>query len=329
MKPYKKKERFYNHEHDKISYRLLHMLKEAWFYIKRRLSGAHKKRPYFDLGINLKDWISPELPKDSSDELVITWIGHATFLIQVAGVNILTDPIFFDVEKMPNLFKRKVQAPFGIDQLPKIDIVLISHSHQDHMDKRTLLALKKDNPKIFVPHEKKKWFVTHGFGSVREFVWWESLTLENGFILTFLPAVHWTGRDIFDINKSLWGSWLLEVQDIKQDKKIYFAGDTAPGRHFDMIRKKYGQIDIALMPIAPNEPRHFINHVHLSAHEAVQAFIELGAKNFIPMHWGTFESGTDTFIDPINLLKKHWHENMSEIPDKKLCIVKFGEPKIF
>ena len=324
MKPHKKKQRFYNHEYDRIRDRLAHMFKESWFYLKRRLFGTHKKRPYFGSEINLNDWIYKETPKESSIEPIITWIGHATFLIQVAGLNILTDPIFFDVEKMPQLFKRRVPAPFTVDLLPKIDIVLISHSHQDHMDKPTLLAIKKDQPKIFVPSGKKNWFVSHGFEHVTESVWWESTDIKNGITLTFLPAVHWTGRDIFDINKSLWGSWLIKFHDIK----IYFAGDTAHGKHFGMIKQKYGPIDIAIMPIAPNEPRHFINHVHLSAQEAIKAFIELDAQHFIPMHWGTFESGTDTFIDPINLLKKYWHENMSEIPDKKLHVVKFGEPLV-
>jgi len=323
MKPHKRSRRFYNDHHDRIRDRFWHMLKEWWFYAKRRL-GKQKKRPFFEPDFNLEAWMCRETPKSSSIEPVIIWIGHATFLIQINGLNILTDPVFFNLEKMPILFKRRVHVPFGIDKLPKIHAILISHSHQDHMDKPTLLALKKDQPHIFVPHGKKNWFVKHDFKHVTELEWWQSADM-NGVKLTFLPAVHWTGREIFDINKSLWGSWMLEVLD----KKIYFAGDTAYGPHFTMIKEKFGPIDIALMPIAPNEPRHFINHVHLSAQDAIKAFIDLGAHDFIPMHWGTFESGLDTFIDPINLLQKYWQEKKSDLENKKLHIVKFGEAVYF
>src|SRR3990172_1858718 len=174
-------------------------------------------------------WIDRSNPLLESDEVRITWIGHATFLIQGAGVNILTDPIFYNISP---LFPRLLPPGINLDQLPRIDYVLISHNHFDHMHAPSLHAIKKRNPNVcvLVPRGDKSWFVRNGFSQAFEYSWWD---IHYGGMSTFhfLPAVHWSRRGLFDKNRSLWGSWLIELNG----KKIYFAGDTSYGEHFSHI----------------------------------------------------------------------------------------------
>lgn len=263
----------------------------------------------------------PSFPQ-RSQEPKITWIGHSTFLIQIAGKNILTDPIF---GSLSFIFRRIVPSVVKIKDLPPIDYILISHNHLDHMDRPSLQEIKKRFPKVkvLVPMGDKKWFDTHDFDHVSEHVWWDEINdpVITDLKFTFLPANHWSQRTLFDKNKSLWGSWMIQVANFK----IYFAGDTSWGNHFEQIGQEFPDIDIACMPIAPGEPRSWMKETHINAHEAVRAFIKLRAQTFVPMHWGTFHLGFDDFYTPITLLKQSWQEFQDELKHKDLKIVKFGE----
>ena len=263
----------------------------------------------------------PSFP-NRSIEPRITWIGHSTFLIQIAGKNIITDPIF---GSLSFIFRRLVPAAIKITDLPPIDYVLISHNHYDHMNSASLHDIKKRFPKVkvLVPMGDKKWFDMHNFENAFEYMWWDEFVdpVVKDLKFTFLPANHWTQRTLFDKNKSLWGSWMIQISTFK----IYFAGDTSWGHHFDQIGKEFKDIDIACMPIAPVEPREFMEDHHIDSREAVKAFIKLRAKIFIPMHWGTFHLGFDDFYTPIKLLKKSWQEFKDDLRYKELKIVKFGE----
>ena len=266
-------------------------------------------------------WHEPSVPPVHNTGTRITWIGHATFLIQIDSVNIITDPIFFD---LPLGLKRILPIGIPLKHLPKIDIVLISHNHRDHMDEKSLNIIKPYNPFILVPHGNKKWFDKRFFYNVREYKCGncEKLSFkDNTITLSFLPASHWSGRTPFDINKSTCGSWMIEYQN----KKIYFAGDSTTSPYFAEIEKLFPNIDIAIMPLGPNEPRNLMKHSHISSKESVEAFIELNAKQFIPMHWGTYQTGCDEFETPINLLKEAWSEYKDQLIHKKLHIVKCGE----
>jgi L-ascorbate metabolism protein UlaG (beta-lactamase superfamily) len=148
---------------------------------------------------------------------------------------------------------------------------------------------------------------------------------EKDIKIHFLPAHHWSGRGLFDINKSLWGSWMIETPKYK----IYFAGDTGYAGHFRQISEKFSSIDIVLMPIGPEEPRTMMKDSHVGVDEALQAFQDLQAKHFIPMHWGTFKFGADTFDLPIKKLQVSWQNLFFENSDKFLHIVKCGEIKQF
>lgn len=273
---------------------------------------------------NIKNWIVKNEILNSSHKPAITWIGHSTFLIQVADFNIITDPIF---NNATYLYPRNCAPGIPLKKLPQIDFIIISHNHIDHMEKKSLLYLKKDNPTILVPNGEEWWFKKNGFKNIIEKEWWQtksfSLKNENSKNINFhfLPAVHWTGSHLFNINKSWWGSFIIEFENFK----TYFAGDTAYSNHFMEISQKFPNIDLALLPIAPNGPSCVTEHSHINAKQSVQAFIDLKAKNFIPMHWGTFRMATDKFEEPIILLKDAWEKNIENLQDKKLHILKFGE----
>jgi len=317
--PYKRNGRYYNHVNENPEGFLLKTLPT---FLYSMLSGK-RRMPKADAS-----WDSHRSVSTPSDS--ITWIGHSSFLINIAGKNILTDPIFGDLTW---LYPRLMSPGINLDYLPQIDVVLISHNHRDHMDKATLIGLKAKFPelKVLVPQGDKAWFIRHGFSnsSVNEYTWWEqqgyatwSKNVNSTLLFTFLPAVHWSQRGIFDKNKSLWGSWLIQGEGIT----IYFAGDTAYSNHFSIIGQEGFDIDIALMPIAPCEPRQWLKQSHIGPEEAVRAFMDLNAKQFVPMHWGTFAFGIDSFELPINLLKHWWHQNQQALQHKQLHIVPCGMP---
>lgn len=279
--------------------------------------------------VPVSEWLSPSIISQRSQEPVITWIGHSTFLIQIAGLNILTDPIFGGASCF---YPRMLPPGISLDSLPSIDYVLLSHNHRDHMDSTALHALKKHHmPQFLVPAGDKHWFDRRSFKGVSEFMWWQSYkapianTLNASLKFTFLPAAHWSQRGIFDKNKSLWGSWMIE----SEQHTIYFAGDTAYAKHFSLIANEFPQIDIALMPIGPCEPRSWMEKTHTSPQEAGQAFLDLNATHFVPMHWATFAFGFDSFDLPLNLLTAWWQGKQASLVDKQLHLPKVGQSLTF
>lgn len=252
----------------------------------------------------------------------ITWLGHSTFLIQIAGKNVLTDPIF---GSLSSVFRRQIPAVVTVQDLPIIDYVLISHNHFDHMDSKSLCDLKDrfPNMRVLVPMGDKDWFDRHLFKNSSEHMWWDEIIDDNdgSFKCTFLPANHWSQRTLFDKNRSLWGSWMIQAADFS----IYFGGDTSWGNHFKQIGQEFKRIDVALLPIAPGEPRSWMKDTHINAQEAVQAFIDLQADMLIPMHWGTFHLGFDEFYGPIELLQHSWQQVQSKLQHKKLHVLRVGE----
>lgn len=256
----------------------------------------------------------------------ILWIGHSTFLIRVAGVTILTDPIF---GYLSFLFPRLTRPGIQLEQLPPIDVILISHNHFDHLDVRSLRRIARKNPKvrILVPWGDRKWLSKKLFG-VSEYMWWDVERINkmnpwgtSAVAFTFLPAFHSTRRGLFDINKSLWGSWMIQAGD----KTIYFAGDTAYETHFKSIAEAFPSIDLALLPISPCEPREFTRFSHIAAEEAGMALLDLRARTIIPMHWGAYHFGEDHPLTPIKRLEAWWGENAELLKDHRLKILKMGE----
>jgi len=323
--------RFYNPDHVTRSslYNILHtaysMLHEVYIFIKSLKNGKNRDPINADLWLEKNINIEKNIEKKSDNSIpVITWIGHATVLIQINGKNIITDPIF---GSPTFLFPRIFPPAIALENLPQIDYVLISHNHMDHMHMPSLLALKQLYPevKVLVPYGDKGLLDKKGFKECQSFMWWESIldksVEKNGIEFTFLPAQHWSQRTLFDQNKSLWGSWMIEYNNYK----IYFAGDTAYASHFRQIAREYPDIDVALMPVGPCEPREKMCSSHISSEEAGDGFLELGARHFIPMHWGTFHFGTDFFETPIIRLNNWWKDNIRLLESKHLNILKLGQ----
>lgn len=252
----------------------------------------------------------------------ITWIGHSTFLIQIAGATILTDPIFWS----PSIYFPRLTRP-GLmpDKMPPIDVVLISHNHPDHMDIKSLKRIARINPgvKILVPWGDQKTLERRGFKNVSEHMWWDEVTIKTGMgsslSFVFLPAAHDTRRFIFDANKSLWGSWMIKGDG----EHIYFAGDSAYEAHYREIGENFPQINTALMPIGPCDEKERTRH--LSAEDAGEAFLELGAQRFIPMHWGAFHFGDDHPLTPIKRLQGWWDANTIRLSERCLDLLKIGQ----
>lgn len=228
----------------------------------------------------------------------ITWIGHCTFLIQVNGLNILTDPIW---TKDLKIYRRLTEPGLNIEDLPPIDIVLISHGHYDHLDFSTLRKLPT-TIQYLVPVGLKKLFHQKGFDRVQEFDWWEHTVYDN-ISFHFVPAQHWTRRTLFDLNQSHWGGWI--IQDDESKDSIYFSGDSGYFRGFKEIGERFS-IQYALLPIGAYEPEWFMKAVHMSPEDSVQAFIDCKAKHFIPMHYGSYPLTTETPYEALERLRADW-----------------------
>lgn len=240
-------------------------------------------------------------PKSESDDLNIQWIGHSCCLIQIAGTNILTDPSFGDI--MP-LFKRYTEPGVALKNLPRIDQILISHNHSDHFEEEALEYLRHFQPAIFIPKGMKSWFLERGFQKVYEHDWWTETTaffkkdftsLPTSVKITSVPAFHWSQRGILDGNRSLWTGWMIEANN----QKIYFAGDTAYNAEtLHQIKNQFGQIDVALLPIAPEGEEN----VHMNHIEALDALHIIDPHKMVPIHWGAFRTGKEKMEDPIHFL---------------------------
>ncbi len=265
-------------------------------------------------------WTSAVPIVGDKDKPSFVWIGHATFLIQLGGLTILTDPLF---DTISFLFPRIAEPGIPFDLLPKIDVVLISHNHPDHYDSAILKKLfLRDKPLFLVPYGDKNHLESQGIDSVQEFSWWERLSV-NSVEFAFLPAYHWSQKSFFDRNKSLWGSWMIQ----HATQTVYFAGDTAYSPHFKAIAQEYTHIDVALMPIGPCEPEEWMKFSHVTAEDSVKAFLELGARHFVPMHWGTYFFGLDEVMLPMERLIRFWENSKDTMNDRMIHVVKFGEQK--
>ncbi len=227
------------------------------------------------------------------EENYICWLGHASFLIQINGKTVLTDPCL----KAPLFFKRYTQIPFPIKSI-KPDYILISHGHYDHLDAKTLKHFK--NSTALVPLKMKPLIQKiNNSLNILECDWHQTYNINEPFEITFLPARHWHKRTLTDTNRVLWGSFLIKTEKFS----IYFAGDSAYDKHFKDI-SKLAKIDFALLPIGAYEPRWFMKNNHLNPNDSLKAFKDLNADTFIPMHYGTFSLSDESINEPKTKLKE-------------------------
>ncbi len=270
--------------------------------------------------------IPPEYvnPPERFHGSMMTWVGHSTFLIQVDGVNILTDPVW---SERVGFFGGKIghqrYTPPGIpwEKLPPIDVVVISHSHFDHLDKATVTRLNDDfKPVFLIPMGVKEIVEEWGVGSVHEFHWWESYRFGSvEFIAT--PAQHQSQRSLTDKNTTLWSGWGILASDVT----FYFAGDTGYFEGFTKIRNRLGPIDVAMLSIGAYEPRWYNGAYHLDPDEALRAFEDLNARYFAAMHWGTFDQAEELLGDPPKALRSHAARR--NIDPETIWIFAFGESR--
>ena len=227
----------------------------------------------------------------------VTWIGHATFLVQYRGTNILTDPHFSD-RASPLSFtgpQRLVPLPIRIEQLPPIDYVVISHNHYDQLDEESVKALGTA-PKWLVPLKLKATLVDWGIDTARvvELDWWEQFS-EAGLQIAATPAHHWSARGLYDRNETLWSSWMVTMNGFR----FWFAGDTAYNPiHFKEIGTRFPAIDMALIPIGAYAPRWFMKNSHVTPEEAVIIHREIASRRSFGMHWGTFQLTSEPMLEP-------------------------------
>lgn len=237
----------------------------------------------------------------------IVWLGHASFLIQIDGKRIITDPCL----TAPPLTKRYTELPIHIADISP-DYILISHGHYDHLDSKTLTFF--DHATALIPLKMQK--IIHKMNpsiKIQEAGWYQQYAIDEHFKIYFLPALHWHRRTAFDMNKVLWGSFIIQTPT----KTIYFSGDTAYGEHFKSIGELF-DIDIAILPIGAYEPRWFMKDNHMNTDDAKQAYIDLGAKIFLPMHFATFDLSNEALDEPEQIIR-------NLIEEEKLKILKIGE----
>lgn len=251
-----------------------------------------------------RDQPAPRVENDGSALLGagrsgLTWIGHASFLVQLGGLSILTDPILSE-----RIFAvRRLVAPgLGYEALPKIDLVVLSHNHRDHMDAPTLLRLGP-GVRYLVPRGLAAWFRQEGLDDVVELDWWQHHDFK-GVRVTFVPSHHWSQRGPFDRNTTLWGGFVIE----DGTHRVYHSGDTAYFSGFRDIGARVGRIDAAMLPIGAYEPRWFMKPQHMNPSDAVRAFQDLKAERFIAMHWGTFRLTDEALAEPPELTRQEFDD---------------------
>lgn len=243
------------------------------------------------------------LPKLTSEQrAIVTFINHASFLFQLKELNVLTDPIFSDrASPFSFMGPKRVRSPgLKIEELPKIDVVIISHNHYDHLDLASLTALDaKFHPLFLVPLGDEKLLKEAGIQNVREMDWWEEQTIRD-YRIVFTPAQHWSARGAFDKCESLWGSYFI----LSSTFKAYFGGDTGYSTHFAKIRERLGAPDLALLPIGAYMPAELMQINHMNPQEAVVAHRDLNSGFSIGMHFGTFPLTDEGLNEPVERLKK-------------------------
>ncbi|MEV1288157.1 MBL fold metallo-hydrolase [Micromonospora sp. NPDC049679] len=272
----------------------------------------------------------PVLPRAEPGQTLVTWVGHATYVIQIGGLTVLTDPVWSS--RIPGVRERVTPVGVTWESLPTIDAVVISHNHYDHLDNPTIHRLPRETP-VLVPAKLAGWFRRRGFRDVTELDWWESREIVSAVPeqapgarsarFDFVPAHHWSRRTLTDTNKTLWGGWVLTADD---GSRVYFAGDTGYGHWFGEIAARYPGIDLALMPIGAYEPNWFMKPVHLNPEEAVQACLDVGARRMASMHWGTFVLSAEPLLEPVERATKAWET--SGRPREDLWNLAVGETRI-
>ena len=244
-----------------------------------------------------KEEVLLSLNKLKNDNFIM-WIGHATFIIKLGDTTIITDPVF-SKNAGPLIFgpKRFTEPALSLNEIPKIDLFLLTHNHYDHLDKSTIRKFPFKDAKVLLPLKLNKYF--RNYKDVNEMDWYDEIKINDDLKVTFLPAVHWSKRSLTDTNKTLWGNFLIEYKE----KKILFACDTGIGNIYKDIGLKYGPIDFTFINIGaynfyPIMPYKDKSVYHTNPEEALEIAQNLKSKKVIGMHWGTFVLSLEPIMEP-------------------------------
>jgi N-acyl-phosphatidylethanolamine-hydrolysing phospholipase D len=266
--------------------------------------------------------VAPDLGKlfaPDPERLQLTWIGHSTFLIQLQGRTVLTDPIFGNCGPLPlSWLRRKVPPAIAFESLPTVQDVLISHNHYDHLDAAAIQGLG-NGPNYWLPSGLAGWFARRGIDHCRQMAWWESAELAPGLEIHCVPARHFSARTPFDRNRTHWCGWILR----SRNRTIYFAGDTGYCPVFKEIGQRFGRLDLAIIPIGAYWPRWMMQSIHADPDEAVQIHLDLGATQSVASHWGTFALADEPADEPPRLLAQALKAR--QIPPAQFRALDFGE----
>jgi len=260
-----------------------------------------------------------------------TWIGHSTVLLQLGALNVLTDPVFcqraFPVQW---LGPRRVMDPaISIDQLPPLDVVLLSHNHYDHLDKAAVRQIARAQPRAtwVVPLKLGAYLRPWGLREIVELDWWQATSL-GGLTVTATPARHMSARRAGDRNRTLWCGYAVEAAGMR----FFFAGDTAYHPEFSEIGERCGPFDFVMIPIGAYEPRWFMQRVHVNPEEAVKIYTDLVAVHpqaraplMLGIHWGTFRLTTEPMDEPPRRVAARWREVGLDVD--RLWVARFGETR--
>jgi L-ascorbate metabolism protein UlaG (beta-lactamase superfamily) len=253
----------------------------------------------------------------------VTWVGHATLLLQVGGLNILTDPQWNDRASFLSWAGPRRLSPPGLafDDLPKIDVVVISHDHYDHLDLMTVRRLaEKHDPLFFVPLGLKAWFAGSGINRVEELDWWQEREY-RGVKFVCLRTQHFSQRTLWDNNRRLWAAWAI----ITPDRRFYFGGDAGYSTAFKETNLRLGAFDLAAIAIGTYMPREMMKGSHTTPEEAVQAFLDLEANTLLGIHWGTFDLAEEPLDEPPGRMLAETRRR--GIDPERAWIMKIGETR--
>jgi N-acyl-phosphatidylethanolamine-hydrolysing phospholipase D len=276
------------------------------------------------------------VPRAPRDTLSATWIGHSTVLVQLGGLNILTDPIWSErASPFRTIGPRRLVPPgAALESLPPIDIVLLSHNHYDHLDSRTVRRLARLQPQahwlapLGLERPLRRW----GVREVTELGWWEEAAVGDARVAC-TPARHFSARGFTDRMRTLWCGWAVRAAG----HALFFAGDTAYHPEFARIGERYGPFDIVLIPIGAYDPRWFMERVHVDPEEAVRAYVELSGDSLdargssrppriaLGIHWGTFKLTDEPMDEPPRRMRSAWRA--AGLPDDELWILHHGETR--
>jgi L-ascorbate metabolism protein UlaG (beta-lactamase superfamily) len=228
----------------------------------------------------------------------ILWLGHASFFIRLNGKTMLLDPVFDN----PRFLKRLVEVPSPLEKLKKVDYLLISHDHRDHADQATIKSLTNKFPQAEILVGLGMEDLMNGWktptNQVQTAGWYQEFATNDDLQISFVPVRHWARRSLTDMNKRLWGGFVIQ----SKETMIYFSGDTGYGGHFKELAEVFPRIDYFIVGIGAYMPEFVMQQIHQNPSEALQSFIDSGAKYLIPMHYGTFDLTNEPPSEPLRLL---------------------------